>query len=53
MFDEAVRQLSQMAGWKEASRYIDEIFIRNDVNPYSGEAERFIEIVFQQYHPPR
>ncbi len=52
-FDEAVRQLSQMAGWKEASRYIDEIFIRNDVNPYSGEAERFIEIVFQQYHPPR
>ena len=53
MFDEAVRQLSGMPGWKEASRFIDEIFIRNDVDPYSGEAERFIEIVFQQYHPPR
>jgi hypothetical protein len=50
---EALRELSSMPGWKEASRYIDEIFIRNDVDPYSGEAERFIEIVFQQYHPPR
>jgi hypothetical protein len=52
-YDEAVRELSAMPGWKEASRYIDEIFIRNDVDPYSGEAERFIEIVFQQFHPPR
>jgi hypothetical protein len=52
-YDEAIRELSTMPGWKEASRYIDEIFIRNDVDPYSGEAERFIEIVFQQFHPPR
>jgi hypothetical protein len=52
-YDEAIRELSAMPGWKEASRYIDEIFIRNDVDPYSGEAERFIEIVFQQFHPPR
>jgi hypothetical protein len=52
-YDDALRELSSMPGWKEASRYIDEIFIRNDVDPYSGEAERFIEIVFQQYHPPR
>ena len=52
-FDDAVRSLSRLTNWKDASRYIDEIFIRNDVDPYSGEAERFIEIVFQQYHPPR
>jgi hypothetical protein len=52
-FTEAVAQLSRMTSWKDASRYIDEIFITNDVDPYSGEAERFIEIVFQQYHPPR
>lgn len=52
-FDEAIEQLGRTAGWKEASRLIDEIFIENDVDPYSGEAERFIEIVFQQYHPPR
>ncbi len=52
-FDEAIQQLGRTAGWKEASKLIDEIFIENDVDPYSGEAERFIEIVFQQYHPPR
>ncbi len=52
-YDEAMQQLARTAGWKEASRIIDEIFIENDVDPYSGEAERFIEIVFQQYHPPR
>ncbi len=52
-FDEAMAHLSRTAGWKEASKFIDEIFIENDVDPYSGEAERFIEIVFQQYHPPR
>lgn len=52
-YEEAVRELSGMPGWKEASRHIDEIFIRNDVDPYSSEAERFIEIVFQQFHPSR
>jgi hypothetical protein len=52
-YDEAIRQLSMMTGWKEASKHIDEIFIRNDIDPYSAEAERFTEIVFQQYHPPR
>jgi len=53
LYVDAINALSSMPGWKEASRFIDEIFIRNDVDPYSGEAERFIEIVFQQYHPPR
>jgi len=52
-FNEAVAQLNRMSGWKEASRHIDEIFIMNDVDPYSSEAERFTEIVFNQFHPSR
>jgi len=52
-FTEAVAALSRMAGWKEASKHIDEIFIANDVDPYSADAERFTEIVFNQFHPPR
>jgi len=52
-FDGEVGKLNRMAGWKEASRHIDEIFIANDVDPYSAEAERFNEIVFNQFHPSR
>lgn len=52
-FNEAIAQLNRMSGWKDASRHIDEIFITNDVDPYSAEAERFIEIVFNQFHPSR
>ncbi len=52
-FEEAVGLLNRMSGWKEASKHIDEIFIANDVDPYSAEAERFIEIVFNQFHPSR
>ena len=49
----ALESLSSIPGWKEASRYIDEIFIRNSVDPYSPEAEQFIEILFQHYHPAK
>ncbi len=52
-FTAALDALSRMGGWKEASRHIDEIFISNDVDPYSAEAERFTQIVFNQFHPPR
>ncbi len=50
-FDAALRSLGARPSWKEASKFIDEIFIRNDINPYSSEAKRFIEVIFGQYHP--
>jgi len=45
--------MSGIASWKDASRFIDEIFIQNDINPYSSDAKRFIDMVYQKFYPPR
>jgi len=47
----SIDALNGIPSWKEASQYIDKIFISNDVDPYSGEAMRFSEIVRQRYFP--
>ena len=49
-FGAALDAMSSVPTWKEASKYIDEIFIQNDIDPYCPEAEQFIEIIYQQYH---
>jgi hypothetical protein len=51
IYDSALRSLSEMTSWKQASKFIDEIYIKHDIDPYSSEATRFIEIMFEQYHP--
>lgn len=50
-FQTKLQVLNRVPTWKEASKVIDEIFIENDVDPYCSEAEKFIEVVFEQYHP--
>lgn len=50
-FRMAIQTLSTISTWKQASKFIDELFIQNNIDPYSSDAERFIEIIFQQYHP--
>ncbi len=50
-FADALQALHTLPTWKQASVFIDEIFIRNNVDPYSSEAKRFIEVLFQQFHP--
>jgi hypothetical protein len=52
-FSSAVDTIGTLASWKEASKFIDQILIRNDVDPYSTEAERFVEIISQQFQPRR
>jgi hypothetical protein len=49
-FTTAIATLQSLTTWKQASTFIDEIFIRNDVDPYCSEAERFIKVMYQQYH---
>jgi len=49
----ALKSIEKLPTWKEASKNIDEIFIKYDVDPYSSEATRFIEVLFEQYHPKR
>jgi hypothetical protein len=52
-FQTAMNFMSGIASWKEASRFIDEIFIQNDIDPYSSDAKRFIDMVFQKFYPSR
>jgi hypothetical protein len=53
LFDSAVDSIGTLTSWKEASKFIDQILIRNDVDPYSPEAERFVMIISQQFQPKR
>jgi len=50
-FNSAIQSIGNLNSWKQASKFIDEIFIKNDVDPYSAEATKFIEIIYEQYHP--
>jgi hypothetical protein len=52
-FAAAVDTIGTMRSWKEASKFIDQILIRNDVDPYSTEAERFVAIISRQFQPKR
>jgi hypothetical protein len=52
-YQHALQSMNSIASWKQASKMIDEIFIENDVDPYCSEAMKFIDIIFQQYHPKR
>jgi hypothetical protein len=50
-YHSALHGISMLNSWKEVSRHIDEVFIANDVDPYSSDAKRFVELLFQKYHP--
>lgn len=52
-FASALDTIRTLSSWKDASKFIDEILIRNDVDPYSTEAERFVEVISQQFQPKR
>ena len=50
-YGSALQSLSGLTSWKQASKFIDEIYIKHDIDPYSTEATRFIEVIFNRYHP--
>ncbi len=45
-YNTAIDSINSMKSWKEASVFIDEIFIMNDVDPYSKEAVRFTDLIY-------
>ena len=49
-FTEALQSMATLPSWEEASKFIDHIYIRNDIDPCSYDAERFTGIMLQQYH---
>lgn len=50
-FNRAIESIGRQNNWKQASKIIDEIFIQNNIDPYSSEARRFLELLFEQFHP--
>lgn len=47
----SIRKIESIPTWKQSSSYIDEIFIEYDIDPYSSEAKRFMDVIFQWYYP--
>lgn len=48
-FAKAVYELNKRTTWKEAAAYLDDLFISNNIDPYSKDAERFADIVYSRY----
>ncbi len=49
-YADALVSITRCSSWKEASRAIDEIFIARTIDPYSSEAIRFTEALFDHFH---
>jgi hypothetical protein len=50
-FRQAIEKLNSIDTWKEASAFIDSIFIENEIDPYSDEAIEFTDFVYRRYIP--
>ena len=50
-FRNALDRLNGITGWQEASSYLSEIFLSNDVDPFSEEAILFTDRVQSYYLP--
>ncbi len=49
-FEVVVQTLNKILSWKEASLYIDEIFLVNGVDPYSTDAVNFTDKVYTRFN---
>ena len=49
----AIDVLNKKVTWKEASEYIDEIFLNNDVDMYSRIAVHFTDEIYKRYLPKK
>ncbi len=52
-FSDAITDINNMSSWKEASKYVDEIYILNEVDLYSPEATLFTEITYNRFFPKK
>ncbi len=52
-FREALDTLNIIATWEEASVYLDQLFIGNDIDPFSEEAIAFTDKVYAWFHPEK
>ncbi len=48
---DSLAEINNMQSWKQASVYIDEIFILNEIDPYLPDAVRFTELAYRKFFP--
>jgi len=48
-YEKALDALNAMQTWKEASSYIDTLFLRNGVDPYVKSAIKFTDLVYSRF----
>jgi hypothetical protein len=48
-FNIVIQTLNKMTSWKEASLYLDEIFLMNGVDPYSTDSVNFTDKVYTRF----
>ena len=48
-FRKAIDELGRFRSWQEASHYLDELFVMNNVDPFSKEAVLFTDQIFTRY----
>ena len=51
LFRESLDQINRMSEWKDASQYLQQIFITNDVDPFSEEAILFTDKIQRRFLP--
>jgi hypothetical protein len=51
LFRESLDQLNRMTDWKEASQYLQQIYITNDIDPFSEVAILFTDKVQRRFLP--
>jgi hypothetical protein len=51
LFREALDHLNQLASWHEASKYLQEMYMSNDVDPFSEEAILFTDKIQRRFLP--
>lgn len=50
-YENAIELLNKTNTWREASAYLDEIFLKNDIDMYSRIAVKFTDEIYQRYLP--
>jgi hypothetical protein len=50
-YDNAIEILNRTKTWREASAYLDEIFLKHDIDMYSRIAVKFTDEIYKRYLP--
>ncbi len=50
-FREVLDRINEFTEWDEASHYLDQVFVAQDVDPFSKEAVEFTDKIYARFYP--